>query len=130
MPLCVNGIAGGREDSRYDLEWGGVLGPVARTLSGPLSPHISGSGGSWPLTMCVPSAGSPVSLLSLIPVSDGMIQATFKSCQPNCLSPCGSFQSLTETERSPPERQMTPLLSLLGCVASSDNGHLIKSSSK
>lgn len=111
LPLCGNGIAWGQEDSRTDCECGGGCRGVCTHSKDPVqtskSWHRGRSHGSRPLTMCVPSAGSPVSLLSLVPVSDGMIRATFKSCQPNCLSPCGSSQSLTATERSPPERQLT-----------------------
>lgn len=46
-------------------------------------------------------------LLSSIPVSDGMKVVMVKSCQPGCLSLCGSPESLTVTERSHPERQLT-----------------------
>lgn len=111
LPLCGNGIAWGQEDSRTDCECGGGCRGVWTHSKDPVQPskswHRGRSHGSRPLTMCVPSAGSPVSLLSLVLMSDGMIRATFKSCQPDCLSPCGSSQSLTATERSPPKRQLT-----------------------
>lgn len=46
-------------------------------------------------------------LLSSIPVSDGMIVVMVKSCQHGCLSLSASPESLTVTERSHPERQLT-----------------------
>lgn len=46
-------------------------------------------------------------LLSSIPVSDGMKVVMVKSCQPGCLSLSGSPESLAVNERSHPERQLT-----------------------
>lgn len=46
-------------------------------------------------------------LLSFIPVSDGMIVVIVKSCQPGCLSLSGSPEARAVTERSHPERQLT-----------------------
>lgn len=43
LPLCRNGMARGQEDSRTDCKCDGgtgVFGPVARTLSSPLSPDM------------------------------------------------------------------------------------------
>lgn len=68
----------------------------------------------WPLRLrqrpwhqAVNCVHAQPTLLSSIPVSDGMIVVMVKSCQPGCLSLCGSPESLAATERSHPELQLT-----------------------
>lgn len=68
----------------------------------------------WPLKLrqrawhqAVNCVHAQPTLLSSIPVSDGMIAVMVKSCQPSCLSLCGSPEALAVSERSDHERQLT-----------------------